>query len=105
MLGTTPSSNISELSKLTEDLKLLCSKDPDKGAKAIVALQAVLEEFAIDERGLCDHEDSVKVLEDSERKLRGLIEQSRDGISLIDESGRIIEWNASAERIFGLKKV
>ena len=104
MLGTTLSSNITELSKLTEELKLLCSKDPDKGAKAIGALQDVLEELAVSESEICGQEHSLVDLEESECKLRGVIEQSRDGISLIDESGRIIEWNASAERIFGLKK-
>ncbi len=40
----------------------------------------------------------------SERKFRGLIEQSYDGIVLIDEAGRIIEWNYGQERITGIPR-
>ena len=38
-----------------------------------------------------------------EELFRGLIENSRDGISLIDEQGLIIEWNPALERITGIK--
>ncbi len=38
----------------------------------------------------------------SERKFRGIVEQSYDGIVLIDENGRIIEWNHGQERITGI---
>jgi PAS domain S-box-containing protein len=41
-------------------------------------------------------------LRNSESKLRGLVEQSTDGIVLCDEEGRIIEWNRAQERITGL---
>ena len=37
-----------------------------------------------------------------EQRLRRLIEQSRDGISLIDEKGRLIEWNPAMESITGM---
>ena len=40
----------------------------------------------------------------SERKFRGLVEQSYDGIVLIDENGRIIEWNHGQERITGIPR-
>ncbi len=40
----------------------------------------------------------------SERKHRSIIEQSRDGIILVDESGYIIEWNSGMEAITGLKR-
>ncbi len=39
----------------------------------------------------------------SEEKFRSIVEQSRDGITLLDERGRIIEWNRAQERITGLK--
>ncbi len=41
-------------------------------------------------------------LEESREKFRSVIEQSEDGIVLADESGRVVEWNHGAERIFGL---
>ncbi len=39
----------------------------------------------------------------SEKKVRGLIDNSVDGISLIDEQGRLIEWNPALESITGLE--
>lgn len=41
-------------------------------------------------------------LRESERKLRGIVEQSPDGIILIDEKGEIIQWNHAQEEIIGL---
>lgn len=43
-------------------------------------------------------------LRKSEEKLRNLIEESTDGITLADEDGLIIEWNKSMEKITGLEK-
>jgi PAS domain S-box-containing protein len=45
-----------------------------------------------------------RALRESEQKLRGVIDRSNDLIILTDESGRIIEWNASAERITGMRR-
>jgi PAS domain S-box-containing protein len=44
-----------------------------------------------------------KLLE-SEGKFRATIEESYDGIMIIDEEKRIIEWNRAMENITGLKK-
>jgi PAS domain S-box-containing protein len=38
----------------------------------------------------------------SEQQLRSLVQQSHDGISLVDEQGRIVEWNPAMEQITGL---
>jgi len=40
---------------------------------------------------------------DSEKKLRNIIEKSRDGIILVDEHGSIIQWNRGQETIYGTK--
>ena len=45
------------------------------------------------------------LLEESENKFRSYIEQSTEGIALIDESGKIVDWNKSMETIFGIEKV
>ena len=42
-------------------------------------------------------------LKKSEEKFRGIVEQSHDGIALIDKNGSIIEWNHGMEEITGLK--
>jgi PAS domain S-box-containing protein len=43
-------------------------------------------------------------LKKSEEKFRGIVEQSHDGITLIDKKGSIIEWNHGMEEITGLKE-
>jgi PAS domain S-box-containing protein len=44
------------------------------------------------------------MLSQSEQKLRGIFDNSEDGISLVDEQDVIVEWNASMERITGLTR-
>lgn len=41
---------------------------------------------------------------DDEIKFRTFIEQSTDALSIIDNDGKIIEWNRAAEQIFNLEK-
>jgi len=41
-------------------------------------------------------------LEESENKMRNFIEQSLEGIIILDENGRVIEWNPEQEMITGL---
>jgi PAS domain S-box-containing protein len=45
-----------------------------------------------------------KNLEESEVKFRSFIEQSTEGIILLDEEGQIIEWNKKMEEIIGLSR-
>ena len=40
-------------------------------------------------------------LKESEQKFRSVIEQSTDGIVMINEEGRIVEWNTAQEQITG----
>ena len=40
----------------------------------------------------------------SEGRFRGLFEYSPWGIQLIDETGRVVEWNPASERILGLRR-
>ncbi len=45
-----------------------------------------------------------QALRESERKFRGVVETSADGIVITDEQGRVVQWNHSAEKIFGIPK-
>ena len=47
---------------------------------------------------------SAQALQESEGKFRSVIEQSDDGIVLIDEDGIIVEWNQAQERILGVAR-
>jgi PAS domain S-box-containing protein len=46
-----------------------------------------------------------QALRESEYKFRSLIEQSSEGVVLIDEQNRIIEWNPAQEKITGIPMV
>jgi PAS domain S-box-containing protein len=43
-------------------------------------------------------------LRESESNFRNFVEQSSEGISLINERGRIVEWNSGAEQLTGLER-
>ncbi len=48
--------------------------------------------------------ENIRHLEESERRARGIHEAALDGIISIDESGSVIDFNPSAERIFGCRR-
>ena len=50
------------------------------------------------------NERTFKSLELSEERFRSFVEQSSDGIVIIDNAGSIIEWNQGQEKITGIKK-
>lgn len=54
-------------------------------------------------RDITEHKQTKKIQTASEVKFRSLIEQSSDGIVVIDEGGRIFEWNRGQEELTGLK--
>jgi PAS domain S-box-containing protein len=47
---------------------------------------------------------SEEALRESEERLRSFIDQALEGISIIDEERRIIEWNPAQERITGISR-
>ncbi len=48
-----------------------------------------------------EREDTLRL---SEQKFRSFVEQAFDGIVLVGEDGRVIEWNSAAERLTGLSR-
>jgi PAS domain S-box-containing protein len=55
-------------------------------------------------RDVTDRKRAEDALQKSEQQLRNLIEFSTDGITMINESGAIIEWNRGMEQITGVKR-
>ncbi|KAF5067856.1 Chemotaxis response regulator protein-glutamate methylesterase [anaerobic digester metagenome] len=57
--------------------------------------------FAVDvtERRLAED-----ALAESEFRLRSFIEAAQEAVVLIDEAGRVLEWNPAAERIYGISR-
>ncbi|PKG31910.1 PAS domain S-box protein, partial [Methanoregula sp.] len=43
-------------------------------------------------------------LRESEARLRSFIETTQDAITIIDEEGQVIEWNAGSERLSGISR-
>ncbi len=76
-------------------------------------LYATNEEFSVTNEELHTKNDQLrheiaarmeimKKLEDSESKVRNFIRQSFEGIMMLDNEGRIIEWNEALEQITGV---
>ena len=53
---------------------------------------------------ITERKRSEELLSESEKKFRTLIEQSVDGVVLIDEQGHVIEWNPAEEKITGIPR-
>ncbi|MEK6704037.1 MAG: ATP-binding protein [Planctomycetota bacterium] len=69
-------------------IRLFASRDPG-GATLVLLVDAV-------------DRTSIRSRNDSERRLQLIVESAMDGIVTIDESQRIVMFNAAAERIFGV---
>jgi PAS domain S-box-containing protein len=52
-------------------------------------------------QNITDKKTTQNRLLDSERLFRSIIEQSSEGVVIIDQSGKIIEWNEAEEKITG----
>ena len=74
-------------------------------SSAIVIRSSVngeISELQVTTRDISARVFAENALRESEEKLRSLISQSADGIILVDEEGKIIEWSKGQERLTGL---
>jgi PAS domain S-box-containing protein len=55
-------------------------------------------------RDITERKRTEQALRESEQRFRSFIEQSAEGVMILDEEGRIIEWNEASERITGLAR-
>ncbi len=55
-------------------------------------------------RDITERKQAEETVRESEQRFRTFIEQSAEAVSLVDEEGRLIEWNDSMERLSGLKR-
>jgi PAS domain S-box-containing protein len=55
-------------------------------------------------RDVTEERQAQEILRREEEKFRGIIENSTDGIVLMDGQGKLIEWNFSMERITGIPR-
>ena len=86
-----------ELSYYRERLEYLVLHRTDELQASNKELKAITEDLNIKNNELAEamvvREQVLKRLESSENKLRNFITQSFEGITIIDEEGRVIEWN------------
>jgi PAS domain S-box-containing protein len=61
-------------------------------------------QVAVAHEDITERVQALQALQQSEARFRGFVEQSTDGIFVVDEDGAIIEWNRSLEEITGLAR-
>ncbi len=55
-------------------------------------------------RDITERKRAEEALRESEEKFRSLVEQSHDGVLVMDERGIVVEWNPALERIIGIDR-
>lgn len=88
----------------TEEIELINSELLSINQTLSSTNEELAEKNAILNNEIAKRIQAQLLMEESENKFRSFIEQSTEGISLIDEEGRIIEWNKTMESIYRINK-
>ena len=95
-----------EESKLPSNLGIIVRQHSDELSLANDELNVTNEDLFItnEELNTVNNQlnDTVKKLEDAENIIRNFINQSFEGIIMMDNTGRVVEWNERMKRILGL---
>ncbi|CAG0928954.1 Signal transduction histidine-protein kinase/phosphatase DegS [Thermoflexales bacterium] len=68
----------------------------------MIGLVGVSEDITARQQMEFQREAALAALRDSEVKFRSFVEQSSEGVVLLNEEGRVIEWNPAQEQITGI---
>ncbi|MDR2929284.1 MAG: PAS domain S-box protein [Cytophagaceae bacterium] len=97
-----------ELERYREQLELKVKERTEEFEAINEELLATNEELESTNDRLHEEMDAGRhltmMLEDSENKIHSFIQQSFEGIILIDNEGRVIEWNEAMEHISGISQ-
>ena len=90
-----------EESKLLSNFEMIVQERTDELSVANEELNATNEELnAVNDQ----LNETVKKLEDAENIIRNFIDQSFEGIIMMNSEGRVVEWNEKMNRILGLTR-
>lgn len=78
--------------------------EPSLLGLAVGAAVMLLIGLGITLRGYLRHRVTQQRLDDSQTRMKALMDTAADGVVIIDAKGHIVEFNASAERIFGWRR-
>ena len=100
-------SRISELHRSIDSLRNQSTNDPDRIEKALTEaleeLQAIQQELQVREQyEITKAEQAEETLWQSKERFRVLTRNLSSGVVLMDESGKIVEYNSAFLKMFGL---
>ncbi len=78
--------------------------DPSQLGLAVGAVAILFIGLIVAMRSLLRHRSTLQRLNNSQIRMKALMDTAVDGVVIIDAKGLILEFNASAERIFGWKR-
>ena len=74
-----------------------------KSGSTLVEMPHLVERALREWNYIIERRQTERALHESEERFRSVIEQSTDGIVLVDEQGMVVEWNNAVEFISGVK--